>query len=286
MTARFQGGKVAKFGMFLCLLTQVFAGGAWGVDLELFGPKAKHDIVDMERLKKLVAPETITVWEPHEKADVTYVGFRANALFDAMNEKEWRKIEDVVLTCVDGYQAVIPTARFLKHDAFLAFERQGSGEFMVTNTLQGNERVPLGPFYLIWDNREKPDVKAEGAHGWPYQVKSVSFLNAVDRFPKIAPPKGSPPPVKRGFVAFQKNCFSCHAVNGDGGNKSIDLVAPFSPVEYWREDWLKRWIVNPAELRPTTTMPALSVSGKEGERLAADIIAYLKAMVRVRGVKK
>jgi len=278
--------KMAVLGVVWAALVGVGAPVLADDALEVRGPKEKQQTQTLEALKKILTPESITVWEPHEKKEVTYVGFRAAALFDALTNKEWRKIEDVVLTCLDGYQAVVPTERFSKYDAFLAFERTGQPEFRVTNSLQGNEVVPLGPYYLVWDNREKPDLKAEGGHGWPYQVKMVSFFSAEERFPKMAPPKGSPPPVKRGFAAYQKNCFTCHAVNGDGGNKSIDLVVPFSPVEYWKEPWLKRWIVNAAELRPGTTMPALSLQGKEGERVASDIIAYLKAMVRARGAKK
>src|SRR5690606_17097791 len=89
-----RGSAVLKWGLIF-LLASAPAGA---VDLELIGPKKKHEIAGLEGLKKRLAPETITVWEPHEKADVTYVGFRANALFDALNQKEWRKVEDVVLT--------------------------------------------------------------------------------------------------------------------------------------------------------------------------------------------
>lgn len=253
-------------------------------DLQILGPKTSLQTQTFEALKKLQAPEAITVWEPHEKKEVTYQAIRVAPLFDALTGKEWRKIEDVVFTCLDGYQDVIPSAEFSKGEAFLAFARNDKTEFSVTNTLQGNEVVPLGPYYLIWNNLH--DESRRSGKGWPYQVKSISFLNAEERFPKIAPPKNSPPPVKRGFAAFQKNCFTCHAVNGDGGNKSIDLIQPFSPVEYWKEPWLKRWIINAAEIRPGTTMPSLAVQGKEAEKVAADIIAYLKAMVRTRNAKK
>ncbi len=256
------------------------------IELQIHGPKSNVQILKLNDLKKSHPLEAITVWEPHEKKEVTYVGFAAAKFFDVIAGQDWRKIEDVVFTCLDGYQAVVPSKRFTEHDAFLVFERTGQPEFQVINSLQGNEVVSLAPFYLVWDNKNKPELKAESGKGWPYQVKAISFLNAEERFPKIAPPKSSPPPVKRGFVAYQKNCFTCHAVNGDGGNKSIDLVLPFSPVEYWKEDWLKRWILNPTELRPGTTMPSLAVNGKDGEKMTADIIAYLKAMVRVRNASK
>ncbi len=265
-------------------LAALFLGGLGLAESEIQvnGPKDKTQTLTLDGLKAIRGAESITVWEPHEKKEVTYVGFRAAPLFDALTNKEWRKIEDVVFTCVDGYQAVVPSERFSKGEAFLVFQRTDKIDFTLTNTLQGNETVVLAPFYLVWNNLNDEAQKGEGAKGWPYQVKAISFLNAEERFPKIVPAKNSPPPVKRGFVAFQKNCFTCHAINGDGGNKSIDLIQPFSPVEYWKESWLKRWIINPAELRPLTTMPALPAQGREGEKMAADIIAYLKAMVRAR----
>ena len=254
--------------------------------LEILGPREMRQSLSHEALRKVVPPETITVWDPHERRDATYVGFRVVPLFDAATDRTWRRVEDVVFTCVDGYQAVIPSQRFTRFDAFLVFERQGNPDFTMVNTLQGNENVALGPYYLVWDDRTTEELGAEGAHGWPYQVTTISFLDAAERFPRIAPPEGSPPPVKRGFLAYRENCLPCHAVNGDGGSKSIDLVLPYSPVEYWRERWLERWILNPSELRPGTTMPGLSVQDEEGERIASDIVAYLEAMVRARRAKE
>src|SRR4051812_17605447 len=91
-------------------------------DLQILGPKNSNQTQTFEALKKLQAPESITVWEPHEKKEVTYIGFRAAPLFDSLTGKEWRKVEDVVLTCVDGYQAVVPSAEFSKGEAFLVFQ--------------------------------------------------------------------------------------------------------------------------------------------------------------------
>jgi hypothetical protein len=253
--------------------------------LEILGPRDKRQSLSHEAMSKAVTPETVTVWDPHVEGDATYVGFRVVPLFDAATDRAWRGVEDVVITCADGYQAVIPAQRFTQSDAFLVFERQENPDFTVVNALQGNERVALGPYYLVWDvTREQ--LKAEGAHDWPYQVTTISFLDAAERLLSIGPPEGSPPPVKRGFLAYRDNCLPCHAVNGDGGTKSIDLVRPYSPVEYWKQSWLERWILNPAELRPGTTMSALAVQGEEGKRIASDIVAYLEAMARARRVKE
>ena len=93
-----------------------------------------------------------------------------------------------------------------------------------------------------------------------------------------APPKNSSAAVKRGFGEFREHCFACHKVNGDGGDKSFDLNRPVSVTKYWKDDWLKKWILNAPDIRPGTTMPALVVQGNEGDKIADDIIAYLKAI--------
>ncbi len=228
-------------------------------------------------LEKLVPAQELTVWEPHEAKEVKYKGFPANALLDKVYGNEWRKIEDVLFTCTDGYQPSIAVERFLKYDGLFAFERVGT-EFMVTNTLQANEKVTLGPYYLAWNSIKAPELKAQKGEGWPYQVTTVDLVDVADRFPHMTPPAKASAAVKRGFAGFRQHCFSCHAVNGDGGNKSIDLNKPVSVTEYWKEKWLKRWILNPTSLRPGTLMPSFGVEGKAGEKAVDEIVAYLKAM--------
>ena len=225
----------------------------------------------------LVPTVEMTVWDPHENKEVKYKGYPANALLDKIYGREWRKIEDVLFTCADGYQPSIPVQRFLKNEALFAFERLGE-DFSLVNTLQANEKVTLAPFYLVWNNLKSPELKAQKADGWPYQVMVVDLVDPGDRFPHMAPAKNSSTAVMRGFSEFRQHCFACHKVNGDGGDKSFDLNQPVSVTKYWKEDWLKKWILKAPEIRKGTTMPALAIQGKEGEKIADDIIAYLKAM--------
>jgi mono/diheme cytochrome c family protein len=237
----------------------------------------------LRRGNPVTAPTTyvpaieMTVWDPHENKEVKYKGYPANALFDKIYGSEWRKMDDVLFTCTDGYQPLIPVEWFLKHEALFAVERVGA-EFSVVNTTQANEKVTLGPFYLVWNNLNSPELKARKAEGWPYQVTTVDLVDAAEKFPQMAPPKNSPATVKRGFSEFRQHCFACHKVNGDGGDKSIDLNRPVSVTEYWKEDWLKKWIVNAPAIRPGSMMPALPIQGTEGNKIAEDIIAYLKAI--------
>jgi cytochrome c2 len=235
----------------------------------------------LAEVEALVPPQAITVFEPHEMKEVTYKVIPVNALFDKIYGDAWKHVDEALFTCKDGYQPEMPVERFLKYRGLFAVERTGA-EFSVIKLAEGSVKADLGPLYLIWDNASKPELRAEDLLNWPYQVTTVDFVTFDDRFPHMVPPKGSTTKVKRGFQEFRRNCFACHAVNGDGGKKAIDLNQPVNPTQYFKEPWLKKWIMNPASMRPGTQMPPLAVQGKEGEKVTDEIIAYLRAMARPR----
>jgi cytochrome c2 len=234
--------------------------------------------LSLDQIEKIIAPKTVTVFEPHESENRQYRGFPVDKLFTAVYGDDWIKTEEILFTCSDGYEATIPSSQFRKYSSYLAYAIPGRKEFTLINRLQNNELVELGPFYLVWDNIHNPELKAEGGSGWPYQVVAIDLIDFADRFPNTAPPKNSPDEVKNGFRAFRQYCMTCHSINGEGGTKSVELNYPVSVTEYIKEKWLYRWIDNPQSIRYNTTMPALNPQTKDRHRLIKDIIAYLKAM--------
>jgi hypothetical protein len=40
--------------------------------------------------------------------------------------------------------------------------------------------VPLGPFYLIWENIDDQQMRAEGDYAWPYQLAGVDLIRVSD----------------------------------------------------------------------------------------------------------
>ena len=71
-------------------------------------------------------------------------------------------------------------------------------------------------------------------------------------------------------------------VNGEGGNKAMDLNSPKSVTESHDELWLREWISDPTRIRPETKMPALNRNLPDRDKLITDIITYLKAMASER----
>ncbi|VVO35279.1 c-type cytochrome [Pseudomonas fluorescens] len=137
-----------------------------------------------------------------------------------------------------------------------------------------------GPFYLVWSNPQAGQISPEQ---WPFQVASIKLLAAVtERFPALRPDPQLAPndPVNQGFALFQKNCLTCHRLNGAGdAQMGPDLNIPFSPTEYFGADFLKRYIRDPQSLRqwPQAKMPGFSASVLPDAELEL-LVGYLKHM--------
>ncbi len=167
--------------------------------------------------------------------------------------------------------------KFLSHDAYFAIANEDDEPFTLTNRLQNNEVVALGPLYLVWDNIRSKALLEAGASDMPYQIKRIE-LKFETSFLNMSPPPGSSVQEQRGFAHFRKHCAACHTINGEGGGKAPELNYPASVVEYIRPGYLKRWIESPQSIRYNTTMPGLAEEIPDREKVTEELIAYLKAM--------
>ncbi|HEX8874043.1 MAG TPA: c-type cytochrome [Nitrosospira sp.] len=233
--------------------------------------------LSVDDIRAIAPGVSLKVFEAHEKKERVYRAVPARPVFDKVFGKNWEKAQEIVFTSIDGYQPSIPVAKFLAYDAYLAFAYDDGGPFTMTNTLQNNEIVPLGPLYLIWDNLRSKALLESGASDMPYQIKSVE-LKFETPFPGMTPPRGASEQVHRGFVHFRKYCVACHTINGEGGGKAPELNYPASVTEYIKPEYLKRWIEQPQSIRYNTAMPALGQEIPDRDKVADDIIVYLKMM--------
>jgi len=260
----------------ICLSATAFSQSNIGIEF-----KEKDQIVNTRSLSELatVAPAvSLKIFEIHEKKDRVYKAYSARALFDKIFGNEWEKAEEIVFTSMDGYQASIPVTKFLSHDAYFAFAHDDNSPFTMTNVLQNNEVVQLGPLYLIWDNINSKALLEDGASDMPYQVKGIELTEFATRFPNLSPPTKASAEVQLGFLHFRKYCMACHTINGEGGDKAPELNYPTSVVEYIKPEYLTRWIENPSSIRHNTLMPALAQEIPDRAKVTKEIIAYLKAM--------
>jgi mono/diheme cytochrome c family protein len=239
-------------------------------------------IVSVGELRAIAPAQSLEVFEPHEQRNWVYRVLPARAVFDEVFGKDWEKAQEIVFTAIDGFQPSVPVKRFLHHDGYFAFANGDGGPFRLINKLQNDEAVTLGPLYLVWDNIGSKDLLETWVSDMPYQIKTID-LKMKGAFLNMAPPSGSSEQVQRGFEHFRTQCAACHTINGDGGGKAPELNYPESVVEYIKPEYLKRWILAPQTIRYNTRMPALAEEISNREKVAAEIIAYLKAM---RGAKR
>lgn len=243
------------------------------------GPTGDGIRLERAGLEALGIPSRpLRVLEPHEQRERVYEGLPATALLDALFGPAWRQAGAVRFDCADGYRALLDPAKLQAHEALLAWGTGDGEAFALVNRLQGDERVELGPFYLVWDNRESPELLAAGASDWPYQMVGLALVDVATHLPRTLPPADAEPAAQRGFVAFRQHCLMCHRINGQGGDKAPELNLPASVTEYLAEGWLRRWMLEPASVRLGTSMPPLAPQDPQREALASDIEAYLRAM--------
>jgi hypothetical protein len=165
---------------------------------------------------KLGPPAELEVWEPHEAKSVKYAGYRTAEVLEKAYGPAWKKASLVVFIRADGTRSPIPREKLESAETLLAASAPGR-EFRVSNRFLQGENVPLGPFYLVWDNVSRPELREEGAGLWPYQIVGIDLGSLRDSFPNIVPPEPVPASVQRGFSLYQAHCLSCHQLNGNGG---------------------------------------------------------------------
>ena len=178
----------------------------------------------------------------------------------------------------DGFAAEIPAALILNQhgrEAWLAIEDPAKPWPTLSR-----HRGSAGPFYVVWTQPQAARVSPEQ---WPYQLVAIHRLSGVPaRFPAIVPDRAlaADSPVQRGFAVFQRTCFACHTLNGEGDAKlGPDLNLPHNPTEYLRADLLRAFIRDPQSLRhwPQAKMQGFDAQTLSNTDLDA-LLAYLRHM--------
>ena len=241
----------------------------------------------VERLQEWMGTpaSTIEVHEPilsvgDRRVMVEYVGYPATEVMAKLFGTAWHsRAETVELRALDGYVSRIDVARFLKETAYLVFVRADGAPFMVDNVRQNLTDVPLGPYYLVWDNVTNPVLLAEGAVNWPYQVHQVNLVSLSD---SALLPDGLAADLHEGAELARRHCLQRHKVNGYGGDKFPGNLAQIARV-HPEADFI-RWVLNPSSVRDNTNMPPLSdrLPEPERRRIAKALFDYLTAVPVMR----
>ena len=146
-----------------CLAIELVVWSGWSIALA-------EKIPSPEALEQLGArPVTLSVIEPHESTPehpvaIDYLAFPAPVVISAALGSGWEaKTKTIEFRALDGYVSRVDVTRLTNGKAYMAFARADRSPFTVNNLAQNEKNVPLGPYYLIWDNRADPELLLEGA---------------------------------------------------------------------------------------------------------------------------
>ncbi|MCW2118540.1 c-type cytochrome [Flavobacterium sp. 7A] len=200
-----------------------------------------------------------------------------NAAYLVQNETNLSKIDiqntKIVFECKDGYKPEMPLELFLKAKPYIAFQdieapEGANWESILKNGIQ----MDAAPFYLIYPSISTKDQQ----YKWPYNLIKI-MLEPLDKTKVALFPKNSKKAVT-GYELFEKNCITCHALNGIGGTMGPELNYPKSVTDYWIEKQLVEYIINPAAFRHNVKMPTLGITNHD----AKEIVVYLKYMSKYK----
>lgn len=228
---------------------------------------------DLPAPKQLISilgqPQLVRVREPHlsslnKAVYIDYLGYPIEKVLHRLQlqyvEPSQREKYYIEFVCADGYISRIPAEKFHQFHAFLVFDRHDKKIFSVPNLAQKQADIALGPYYLVWDNKDSAELQKLGTYHWPYQVLAIAV-------------KGYQGDIKHARLA-NDYCLTCHQLNGDGGKVYPINLAQIG-MRYPKNKFVQ-WVLNPAAIKPNSPMPALNplLPDAEREQIAQQLYQY------------
>jgi len=243
--------------------------------------------LSLSELQSKFKAQKVEAFDFEDQKKKTFLVVPFNDVADVVYGKDWKKMDDILFTCSDGYQPAVPMSEFTKHKAWLAFGIEGNPSFEVTSSIHQGKQVNYGPFILVWSNIGDQTLMAQGPDYWPYKLVAMEPISFAKKYPKLAPANNASAKVKEGFGHYRKNCMGCHTINGEGGKTSnMELNRPHNVTEYFKKEWLVKYIEHPQAVRESAVMPKFQKDGASAlpAKVAKDqinsIVAYLEHMAK------
>lgn len=269
--------KTAKIHLILCLFIFSFLSCNQKKEQKvettsMVQSEIKLDLLELQAKNKLGKDTIVTIAnDPVYHKEKKYKAVSASLLIQ--NEIDLTKIDPkntkIVFECVDGYKAEMPLELFLNANPYLAFEDVDAPKGTKWEPIikDGNE-MNAEPFYIVYPSVSEKDSR----YKWPYNLVKI-YLEPLNKSTlELFPLKNKK--LQSGYTLFKNQCLTCHSINGIGGTMGPELNYPKSVTEYWKENELVDYIVNPASFRNKVKMPTLGLTKQQSQQ----IVDYLKYM--------
>lgn len=163
----------------------------------------------------------------------------------------------VIAVCYDKYRAHYPRSYLARHHPLLVLEVNGQPPERWPKDPTGNE---MGP-YLISHPKFLSNFKIL-PHGdeaqIPWGVVRLEFRKENTVFGAIAPrgPHRTDPAVQTGFGIAQQNCYRCHNMGSEGGQKAGISWSALAAIATTAPKLFAAYVRNPHATNPQTQMSA------------------------------
>lgn len=182
----------------------------------------------------------------------------------------------IVAICGDQYRANYPQSYIAAHHPLLVLSVNGKPPSEWPKDAEGHGS-DMGP-YMISHSRFTPSFTILAHHDEPqipWGVVRLEFRHAKTVFGSIAPqgPRAAEPQVQNGYRIAQQNCFRCHNLGEEGGQKA---GRPWLGLSAWAiasPEYFAAYVRNPQGKHPDAQMPGNP--GYDGATLRA-LIAYFQ----------
>jgi mono/diheme cytochrome c family protein len=187
----------------------------------------------------------------------------------------------LVALCDDQYRANYPQAYISAHDPVLVLKINGQPPSGWPKDAEGHN-LDMGP-YLISHPDFQPSFKilghAEDPQN-PWGVVHLEFRDETAVFGAIAPrgPRAQDQQVQAGYRLAQQNCFRCHNMGAEGGQKAGHPWLVLSAWATAQPNYLAAYIHNPKGKNPNAQMPSFP---EYDDTTLRALIAYFQAFTAV-----
>ena len=164
----------------------------------------------------------------------------------------------VLAICDDKYRANYPEPYPARHHPLLVLEITGQPPSRWPKDPSGGT-FGMGP-YMISHARFVPSFKIlsySDEAQIPWGVVRLEFRNAVSVFSAISPRRAqNDADVDQGYQIAQRNCFRCHNMGTEGGEKSGVPWPALAAAAAGSSEWLSAYVRDPKSKNSRTEMPA------------------------------
>ena len=271
------GWRLAALTLAIVLLAagKTEAGPDGGRELRFVRDGQEVARLDLAALRSAGGVETVSVEDPYYETRKRFRAIPLEKVLRAGFGKPVRELRgtELLFRAKDGYVKPAAVETIEEGAGYLAFADADHvrGEDPGWQPID-RRQVDPGPFYVVWTGEGRNDTHR---YPWPYQLAVIEAVSFTERYPHTVPEGlAEKDPAWRGYEIFRRECFSCHAMNGEGGRVGPELNVPRSIVEYRPIGQLKEFIRDPRSFRHTTMPAHRHLSGEDLDAL----IAYFDAM--------